>query len=202
MTEVKTEIKTESKKPEVGFMLKAVRLSFPDLFVAKQFDGKGPFNYSATFLIEPGSQNDKTIREELAKVSLARWADKTPAIMKTIEGQSMKFCYVDGNTKAYDGYENKWALSAKRGQDAGHPKVVDTDLRDLLPEEGRPYGGCFVDAKVSIWAQDNAWGKGMRCTLMGVQFIRHGDSFGGAPQATLDGFEAVEVFVDDAMDLI
>lgn len=192
---------SEGKKPEVGIMLRNVRLSFPDLFVAKQYQGTGPFNYSATFLVQPGSPNDVAIKAEIQKAAKAKWADKAADILKTIEGQSMKFCYINGNTKAYDGYAGLWALSAKRGQDSGHPKVIDTDLRDITPEEGKPYGGCFVNATVSLWAQDNSWGKGMRCTLMTVQFAGHGESFGGAPQATTDGFEAIEVAADDASDL-
>ena len=192
---------TELKKPDVGIMLRGVRLSFPDLFVAKQYQGNGPFKYSATFLVAPGSPNDLAIKAEIAKAAKAKWAEKAPEILKTIEGQSMKYAYVNGNTKAYEGYAGMMALSAKRGQDAGHPKVIDTDLRDITPEEGIPYGGCIVNAKVSIWAQDNSWGKGIRCTLMTVQFAGHGESFGGAPQATTDGFEHVEVAADDASDL-
>ena len=41
-----------------------VRLAFPDLFEAKEFEaGDGKPRYSATFLVEPGSENDKAIRK-------------------------------------------------------------------------------------------------------------------------------------------
>lgn len=186
-------------KPKVDstVMLRNVRLSFPDLFEAKQYEGKGDFSYGAAFLVEPGSANDKAIRAAIEKAAKAKWGEKTAAIMKTIEGQSQKYCYVDGDTKAYDGYAGKWALSTKRPQDAGRPKVIDKDLRELTVEEGRPYGGCYVNAKVQFWAQDNQWGKGIRCTLIAVQFVADGESFGGAPQATTEGFESVETDADD-----
>jgi hypothetical protein len=43
--------------------LSNVRLSYNDLFQAKEFKaGDGKPRYSATFLVEPGSEADKAIR--------------------------------------------------------------------------------------------------------------------------------------------
>ena len=188
---------TTDAKVDTSFMLRNVRLSFPTLFVAEQFDGQGAFNYSASFLIDPGSPNDKAIRAAIKKAAEAAWKDKAAAILKSIDGQSMKYCYLDGNTKNYDGYEGKWVLSAKRPQDSGRPKVIDKDLSEISPEEGRPYGGCFVNAKVQVWGQYKGKGApGMRCSLIAVQFVADGESFGGAPPATADGFDSVEAEED------
>ena len=55
-----------------------------------------------------------------------------------------------------------------------------------------------MNARVQLWAQKNEWGNGMRATLVTVQFLNDGESFGGAPQATVAGFEAVE---DEAGEL-
>lgn len=57
--------------------------------------------------------------------------------------------------------------------------------------DGRPYSGCYVNAKVQIWAQKDKY-VGVRCTLVSVQFVKDGDAFGGGGPATADGFEAVE----------
>lgn len=186
-------------QPEGTVILRKVRLSFPDLFVAKQYQGAGPFNYRATFLVDPGSDNDKAIRDLIRKVANAKWGAKAATILPTIEGQSQKYCYVPGDTKSYDGYAGKMALSASRPQDSGHPVVRDRDMRDIAPEEGRPYGGCFVNCLVQLWAQDNSFGKGIRATIIWVQFVSDGESFGGAPQATDGGMEAVE---DAAADYV
>jgi hypothetical protein len=176
-----------------SIILTNVRLSFPDLFVAKQFQGNpnSPFQYKATFLIQPGSANDKIIREAINNAAKTKWADKAAAAMQTIMGQSQKFCYIDGNQKEYDGYQGMWALTSARNQDAGAPAVVDKNKTPLMGTEGKPYGGCYVNAKVTIWAQDNQWGKGMRCTLEAVQFAGDGDAFGGSGPASADGFEEV-----------
>lgn len=188
-----------AKFPAGTVFLKNVRLAFPELYVAKQYKGEGEPKYSATFLIEPGSQNDINIQKAIAEVAAAQWGDKTAQVMKSIEGQPMKFAYLAGDLKAYDGFEGMKALSAKRKKDDGPVLVLDRDLTPLTKESGRPYGGCYVNARVQLWAQKNEWGNGMRATLVTVQFLNDGESFGGAPQATVAGFEAVE---DEAADLV
>lgn len=189
----------EIKFPAGTVFLKNVRLAFPELFVAKQFKGEGAPKYSATFLIEPDSQNDKNVRQAIAEVARAQWEEKTAATLKTIEGQPMKYAYVRGDLRAYDGFEGKMALSAKRKEDDGPVMVLDRDASVLTREHGRPYGGCYVHARVQLWAQQNEWGVGMRATIVVVQFVNDGDSFGGAPQATAVGFSAIE---DEAADLV
>lgn len=188
-----------AKFPAGTVFLKNVRLAFPELYVAKQYKGEGEPKYSATFLIEPGSQNDINIQKAIAEVAAAQWGDKTAQVMKSIEGQPMKFAYLAGDLKAYDGFEGMKALSAKRKETDGVVLVLDRDMTTLTKESGRPYGGCYVNARVQMWAQKNEWGNGMRATLVVVQFLNDGDSFGGAPQATAVGFEAVE---DEAADLV
>ena len=180
-------------------ILNNVRLAFPDLFEAKQFEGAGKFKYGATFLIEPGSENDKKIRAAIAKAAADKWPKDTDKILRTIEGQNQKFCYLDGNTKEYDGFEGKMALSAKRDQESGMPKIIDRDMSELTSISGKPYAGCYVNAKVQLWAQDNQWGKGMRATLVTVQFVRDGDAFSGSGPADAEGFESVE---EESNDLV
>jgi hypothetical protein len=179
-------------------MLKGVRISFPDIFVAKQYEGAGPFSYRASFLITPGSENDKMIKAQIQKTAQTKWEKKAAEVLKTIEGQSQKFCYVDGDTKAYDGYAGMWALTTSRPQESGAPLVLDKNPAvKLTAEDGRIYGGCFVNAKVQLWAQDNKFGKGVRGTLIAVQFVADGESFGGTPPASADGFETVEATAEE-----
>ena len=168
------------------------RLSFPDLHEAVQFQGSGAFNYRATFLLDPDSKSTVEIDAAIEVVAKAKWGAKAPAILKSIEGSSGKFCFVSGDSKDYDGYEGKMALSASRPVDKGRPTIIDRDKSPLVAADGKPYGGCFVNAIVEFWAQDNSYGKGIRCTLLGVQFLRDGDSFSaGAPPSGADEFESL-----------
>ena len=174
-----------------------VRLSFPDLFTAVQFQGQGPFSYKAQFLVKPGSPEDKAINAAIEQVAKAKWNAKAPAILKAVAGNSQKFCYTDGDLKEYDGYAGMWALAASRNQDKGRPLIVDQDKTPLQLGDGKPYAGCYVNASVEFWAQDNNYGKTVRCTLLGLQFLRDGDSFGGGAAPSEDDFEDLAVGAED-----
>jgi predicted ATPase len=138
------------------------------------------------------------ILSAIEKAGKNKWGEKSgPIVAQAKAAGSGKFCYVDGNTKAYDGFAGNMALSASRSKDDGPPKILDRDLSELPADAGRPYGGCIVNAKVTIWAQDNQYGKGIRATLVTVQFVADGDAFSGAGPANADGMEALEPAVDD-----
>jgi len=168
-----------------------VRLSFPDLFEATQFEGQGPFKFGATFLVAPGSKADKAIRAKIDEVAQSKWAAKAPAIVKAqyAKDNSQSFCYTTGDQKAYDGYEGMMVLRATRDLDKGRPGVYDLDRSPLQPEDGKPYAGCYVNASVEFWAQDNKYGKSVRCTLVGVQFAADGDAFSAGSKASEDDFD-------------
>lgn len=168
--------------------LQNVRLSYPDLFEANEYEGKR--NFGATFLIEPGSKQDKEIREALDAEAKEKFKDKAPAILKAaLAGGNQKCCYWDGNTKTYDGYADMMALTAKRAEDKGRPLVIDKNKSPLTAADGKPYAGCYVNASVELWAQDNKFGKSVRCTLLGVQFANDGDAFSAGSVASEDDFD-------------
>lgn len=160
--------------------LKDVRLAFPSLFVAKAMvgnDGKpGKPKFSASLLFAPGTANHTALKEAVDAVGLAKWGAKWPNI-KTALVAGQKLCIRDGNTKAdYQGFAGNVYVAASSDI---RPTVVDRDRSPLTQEDGRPYAGCYVVAKIDIWAQDNQWGKRINASLTGVQFMRDGDSFGG-----------------------
>jgi hypothetical protein len=160
---------TEENKGKVK--LAGVRLSFPDLFEAGEYEGKR--NYGATFLIAPGSDNDKKVRAALDAVAVEAFKDKGKAIVKAaMAGGNQKCCYWDGNSKTYDGYADMMALTTKRGESKGRPLILDRDKTPLAAADGKPYAGCYVNATVEVWAQDNKYGKTVRCTLLAPSAAR------------------------------
>lgn len=182
--------------------LKDVRLSFPDLFEAKQFEGQGPFSYRGAFLQSEDQkvylqQADKswkptTMAKVIEAVATEAWKAKAGAILKTLDGNPQKICWYDGNLKEYDGYADNFVLSSSRGQDKGRPLVMDRDKSPLTEKDGKPYAGCYVNATVEVWAQDNKYGKGIRATLRGVQFVRDGDAFSAGTPVNDDEFDEIE----------
>ena len=67
----------------------------------------------------------------------------------------------------------------------------------LSEEDGIPYGGCYVNADIDIWAQSGEY-KGVRAGLAGVQFVRDGERFGGGVVTAPDGFDELPDEADAA----
>lgn len=187
------------------------RLSFPELWTPSAYQGQGDKSYKAVFLV-PATGGDATamigtgqnptqwgapkparalIDEAILTVAKDKWGARATGILTANEGIPQKHCFLAGEKKAYDGYAGNWALSASRGEDKGAPITVGRDGQPLKSSDGVLYGGCYVIASVELWAQDNAFGKAVRCTLNGVQFFRKGDAFGGGSPASADDFEAL-----------
>jgi hypothetical protein len=183
-----------------------VRIAFiNNLRTAAEFEaGDGKFRYSATFLVEKGSANDKAIEAAIKAVAVEGWAKKADAMLESFRNNANKFCYQNGDLKDFDGFEGNMYIAAHRKRDDGRPllldnvadpetgkpaRLVDTNGEWLPGKEGRIYAGCYVNATIDIYAQTKN-NPGIRCGLMGVQFHAPGDSFSGASRANEDDFEA------------
>lgn len=165
-----------------------VRLSFPVLFTPEEFSqGDGKFRYSAAFLIERGSANDKAVEAAIVSEAKDKLGPKWEALLNSYRGSSGKFCYTDGDLKDYDGYAGHTVLASHRRAADGAPKVLDRDRTKLTEGDGVVYAGCYVNAIVDIYVQ-KAPNPGVRCGLGGVQFCADGDAF-TAGQVSEDAFD-------------
>jgi len=174
-----------------------VRLSFPDLFSAVQFQGQGPFSYGATFLVAYSDPQKAKIDAAIKEVATEKWNKKAEAYLEDILLDKKSCCWIDGKRKPdLDGYEGHFALTAKRAETKGAPLVLDTNKSPLTARSGKPYSGCYVNVALDIYAQDNDKGKAMRCELLGVQFARDGESFGGGAAPSADDFDELSVGAD------
>lgn len=165
--------------------LQNVRLSFPVLFEAKAFEPGAKPRFDATFLVEPGSANDKKIKAAIDEAAKDAYGAKAAAFLKSFEGNSNKYCYLDGDLKEYDGYEGMMYLACHA---SARPLVIDRDKTPLTEQDGKPYAGCYVNATVDIYAQTGKY-PGIRASFNGVQFASEGDAFGGGARGSLDDFE-------------
>lgn len=177
-------------------MLKDVRCSFLTLGEPEQYQGKGPFRWSATALVPYDSPQRKAVEDALKQVAREKWEKKWENIYESLIVDPKGCCWIDGKRKEYDGYQGHFALSAHRYQEKGRPLVMDTDKSPIYKPNneiyegkgGRLYSGCFVNMQVEFWAQQNDNGKGLRATLLGVQRVRDGDAFGGGAAPSADDF--------------
>lgn len=174
---------------KVKVKLSNVRIAFcQSLRKAGDYQGNKKFRHSATFLIEPGSANDKAINAAITSSATDALGKRTAAVLEGIKGNNMKYCYQKGDAKEYDGFEGMMALAGHRKQDEGRPLLIGRDTKLLSDDCGKPYAGCKVNATVEIYYQDGTH-NGVRCGLLTIQFFEDGDSFSGAGRGSADEFE-------------
>lgn len=168
--------------------LKNARLSFPRLDKPKAFqEGQTP-RFEATFLLDPSdaehAEQIKMIRSAAMALLKAKWTDK-PA--------GLKLCYGFANenpVKAkYDGYPDMFYITTAN---TTKPTVVNRSRELVVAGQTEfPYGGCRVNTNITLWTQDNGFGKAIRGNLRIVQFYANDKAFSGAaPPNAEDEFEA------------
>lgn len=163
-----------------------VRLSFPSLFRKAVFNGEET-KYEATFLLDKEAHADKI--KEIEGVMMAMQKDTLKTKLK-----EDKLCLKDGDGVDYAGYAGTMSIKASSPK---RPMVIDRDKTPLAESDERLYAGCYVNAVVELWAQNNQWGKRINANLLGVQFFKDGEPFADGVVATEDDFDA---FDDDPED--
>ena len=162
--------------------LNNVRLSFPSLFRKAVFNGEET-KFEATFLLDKDTQADK-----IAEIDNAVQA----MIAENLKGAKLKedkICLKDGDDIDYDGYKGCMSVKASNNK---RPKVLDRDKTQLTEDDNRLYAGCYVNAVIELWTQNNQWGKRINANLLGVQFFKDGEPFSDGATASDDDFDAFD----------
>jgi hypothetical protein len=175
--------------------LSNVRLAFPALFEAKTVNGEGDPKFGASLLIEPTDKAlIKAINTAIDDVAAEKWGAKAAGHLALMR-KTDKVALHDGDLKAqYAGFAGMLYVSANSST---RPLVLDKDKSPLVAADGKPYGGCYVNATVELWAQDNKYGKRVNAQLLGVQFFADGDSFGGGAVGSADDFDDLAVGAEE-----
>ncbi len=181
---------TTSTQPIGRLMLRDARLAFPNLFEPTTVAGEGKPRYSATLLIPADHPQLADIKKRIDAIAKEKWREKAPALLAGLY-KTGKVALHDGDEKAqYDGFPGNMFIAAA-AQESAPPTVVDQARNPLTAKSGKPYAGCYVNASLEFWVQDNQWGKRVNCTLRGIQFLRDGDSFSAGRPADADEFDEV-----------
>ena len=202
--------------------LRNVRLAFPNIWEPKPFQAGEDPRYNAVFLFAddhtdecnvytegPDNPGEKTqgaktaVQKAIRAVAKEKWDDQYEEVLASVKNNPNKFCFMSGDTKNYDGFANNLYIRAASPVD-NPPKIVGLDGKPLRKEQGVIYAGCYTVAILDVWAQDNQWGKGIQCSLLGVQFYREGDAFSAGIRASdndfqdlSDGADAPDIIADE-----
>lgn len=178
--------------------LKNVRLAFEAIYVPKSF-GDGDPAYGARLIIPPDHPQVAEIEKAMLTAATDKWGDKAPNVLKMlVDDDKVAFHKKEYKNKktgeAYDGFEGMFYIGARNGGDnPTKPTAFAADNTPASADSGIIYGGCYVDASLDIYPQDNTFGRRINCSLRGVRFAAPGESFGGGQPASADEFgEPVE----------
>ena len=152
--------------------LNRVRLSFPVLFTPKSVNDSEP-RYAANFLLskKDDAAQIAALRTACMAVAKEKWPAKVPA--------GVKYCVHDGAEKDYEGYND--TVMYLSSSNTMRPPVVDQNLSPITADDRKIYAGCYVNAVIRLWAQDNQFGKRINAQLQTIQLVADGESFGEKP---------------------
>ena len=168
--------------------LKNVRLAFPQLFDAKAVNGQGEPKFSAALLFPKNHPQAKEIQTAIMEAAKAKWNDKAADKLKELKAAD-RLAVHDGDAKSdYDGYAGNIFINSSNKV---RPLVIDVDRSPLVASDGKPYSGCYVNAIIEFWAQDNQFGKRVNASLLGIQFLKDGERLAGGGVAAADDFDAI-----------
>lgn len=170
--------------------LNNVRLSFPSLFQRASFQGEAG-KFEATFLLSKDDHADV-----IGKIN----AEIKAGIKTNLKGAKVsddKLCFKDGDEFEYDGYAGHMSFKASNNK---RPMIIDKDKTPLVEDDGKPYAGCYVNAVVELWYQNNNYGKRVNANLLGVQFFKDGTPFGDGASASENDFDVFDDDDDGFMD--
>lgn len=184
---------TETKSEFSGdILLKDVVLDWPNLFKPGGREGDTP-RYGATFNMPPDHPQVAQIRKVIQQACVAKWKDKAKEMHALLNKKDL-VPLRDGDDKVIKYPYLAGMLFLATASPAGKPRPTTFDgaRREVDENAGLFYRGAIVNAKISIWAQDNAYGQRVNAQLMGVQFVRKGEPLGGGGRtASADEFEAI-----------
>lgn len=177
--------------------LSDVRLSFPALAEPqrnKQYPDKPP-SYNADFIMETNHPGFQQFWQRYMALAQDKWKEQSQVVLGMIANDRKLRCYGEGKEKINQKTLQPWAgyvgfafISANKYADKGMPQMIrpdgtavdPTNLMEYQAVARKMYGGCRVNAAVKPWLQQNSHGRGVRCDLIAVQFLRDDEPFGDA----------------------
>jgi hypothetical protein len=155
------------------------RVSYPNVFAAKEFDGKRTFGLTLLF--------DKTadlteLKNAVAAAIKERWGNKPPS--------NLRSPLRDGDEKDKPEYAGKVFVTFRAGEDR-RPAVVRPDLTPISQESGEFYSGCYAKVSYSVYAYDKQGNRGVAFSLGNIQKVRDGEPLDGRTAAE-DDFVAID----------
>lgn len=197
--EVVKEVKNAKLFNDGSILLVDVRASYPHVLTKYRGRESEKAKHSIVCLI-PKKKSHREARELLEEVI----AD----ILKENKVRKMsapnKFLR-DGDESEKEENEGNWTVNASGDRVVARDNVRDKKTKKLRilvkgEDDDRIYGGCYVNALIRPWFQDNEHGRKINAGLIAVQFLRDGEPFGEGRISEEEVDEAFDRYAEDEED--
>lgn len=182
-------------EPNPNLHIPMVRLSY--FYGFQPYIGDDPTkpNFGTHLIMTPDHPSIPAIKAAQRAVAVAMWGTDADSVMTQLAAKDRLVLH-DGSVSkpGNDAYKGMIYVSANSGKKRF--TIVDADRTPLVESSGRPYSGCWANAIIQVWAQQNKWGKGVNAQICGVQFVKHGEAFGGGRVASADEFTVLATSTD------
>lgn len=168
--------------------LPSVRLSFAKIYKPETFATGQDSRFSATFLLDPTKAEHKATIQQI-QAAAKKLIDEAGFKVSDFD---VCFGHADKHPKKakYDGYAGMFFLVASNKV---RPTVVNRRREPVAEGDAQaPYSGCYVYGSITLWLQNNQYGKKINANLRAVQFEKDGEAFGMRPVNAEDEFEPLE----------
>ena len=184
-------------------MLTNTRLSFPQLVEARAYQEGQVKKFSADLILDPAGEDWKKVTHSVMQSAQEKWGDNAQAVLQMCQADRKLRAFGNGAEKVdkktfkpYEGYEGAVYVSTNN---ANPPQMIESSGKSVDPTNTmayqalarKMYGGCYVNAAIKFWIQDNKYGRGIRCELIALQFAKDGTPFGDAAPDASNLFGAV-----------
>lgn len=169
------------------------RISFPELFEAKQINGQGDPKFGCTMVFEPDDPGLEKMRDAVQRVIDNKWNGKVPG--------NYKDPFIDGDESGRPEYAGKVVLRFS-SKEKNRPQVVNAQKLPIT-DPAEVYSGCYCRISYSCYPWEYMGKKGVSFGLGHVQKVRDGGRFDGRGTAdtVFDEIEDEEYEDEDMGDV-
>ncbi len=170
---------TAKEAPATEMTTGEIRVSFPQLWVAKSFKG-GPPKFSSILMVP---KSDKKTVSKIQACIAAATQDGKVSKWKGVIPKALDNPLHDGDEqftlgKKGEEFKGHYYLNAKSNADA-KPFVFD-EAGNVVLDQSKVYAGCYARAAIQFFPYDNA-GTGIGVGLIGLKKTKDGVPFSGRP---------------------
>lgn len=79
-------------------------------------------------------------------------------------------------------------------------EAFNRDKTPVVEDDEVLYAGCYVNAIIDLWVQNNGFGKRVNANLYGIQFVKDGEQFGAGAVDVFDDFDDLDGDGSDDID--